>query len=81
MVQTMNRSNPSSELGGGEMNRATSRSVSSANNDDASDWRSSRRTTCLPHSTGSPSRQLALVSCLNSWTIVWVIIPASPVSR
>ena len=43
----MNRSNPSTVDGGGEMNRATSSVVSSAKSDGASDARSSRSTTCL----------------------------------
>ncbi len=53
----MNRSNPSTEVGGGEMNRDTSSVVSSEKSDAASDARSSRSTTWLPASTGSPLRQ------------------------
>src|SRR5438309_785547 len=58
----MNRSKPSTELGGGEMNRATSSVVSSAKSDGASDVRISRSATVRPTSTGSPSRQSVLTT-------------------
>ena len=57
----MNRSNPSIELGGGEMNRATSSVVSSAKSDGASEVRISRSATDCPISIGSCSRQLLLI--------------------
>ena len=55
----MNRSKPSTDVGGGEMNRDTSSVVSSAKSDAASVARSSRSTTCLPLSTGSRCCQSA----------------------
>jgi len=59
-VQAMKRSNPSTVVGGGEMNRDTSSVVSSAQSDVASDARSSRNTTCVPRSVGRPCRQSLL---------------------
>jgi hypothetical protein len=59
----MNRSNPSTVVGGGEMNRETSSVVSIANSDAASDARSSRSVTMLPLSTGRASRQSVLATC------------------
>src|SRR3954470_22415477 len=56
----MNRSNASTLVGGGEMKRETSSVVSSANNDAASELRSSRRTTCPPVNVGRPARQSEL---------------------
>src|SRR5947207_2330505 len=44
----MNRSNPSTVVGGGEMNRATSSVANIARRDGASDSRSSRRVTLDP---------------------------------
>ena len=62
MVQAMKRSNPSTVVGGGEMNRATSSVVSIANSDAASEARSSRRETRLPLRTGRPVRQSLLTT-------------------
>ena len=56
----MKRSNPSTVVGGGEMNRATSSVVSSAQSDVASDARISRNTTCVPRSVGRPCCQSLL---------------------
>src|SRR3954451_1797218 len=56
-AQPMNRSNPSSVVGGGEMNRATSSVVSDTNSDGASANRNSRNVTIDPVSVGSPVRQ------------------------
>ncbi len=58
----MNFSKPSTDEGGGEMNRATSSVVSSAKSDVASSLRSSRSVTQPPVSTGSPLRQSLLVT-------------------
>ena len=60
-VQAMNRSKPSTVVGGGEMKRDTSSVVSSAQSDGASDARSSRKVTCEPASTGRPCRQSVLI--------------------
>ena len=69
----MKRSKPSTVLGGGEMKRATSSVVSSANSDAASDARSSRSTTCLPRSVGRPWRQseLTMVSIAGATAVAW----------
>src|SRR5471032_2664936 len=56
----MNRSKPSTVIGGGEMKRDTSSVVSSAKSDDASDARISRRVTVVPASIGRLSRQSEL---------------------
>ena len=53
----MNRSNPSTVVGGGEMNRATSSVDNIASSDGASDSRSSRNVAWAPVSTGSAWRQ------------------------
>ena len=58
----MNRSNPSTVDGGGEMNRVTSSVVSIAKSDAASDVRSSRSRTWVPVSTGRLVRQLLLTT-------------------
>jgi hypothetical protein len=58
----MNRSNPSTVEGGGEMNRETSSVVSIANSDGASEIRSSRSVTPFALSTGRPSRQSVLTT-------------------
>ena len=58
----MNVSNPSTVVGGGEMNRATSSVVSSAKSEGASDARSSRSVTLAPASTGRPLCQSLLVT-------------------
>ena len=57
----MNRSKPSTVVGGGEMKRATSSVVSIAKSDGASDSRSSRSITSEPASTGSACRQFVLI--------------------
>ena len=62
----MNFSNPSTVLGGGEMNRETSSVVSKANSDGASDARSSRNVTVAPASSGRPLRQSVLVVCVTA---------------
>ena len=60
----MNRSNPSTVVGGGEMKRATSSVVRSAKSDGASEARSSRSLTWRPVSTGSCCRQsLLTIAC------------------
>ena len=56
-VHMMNRSNPSTVVGGGEMNRATSSVESIAKSEGASETRISRSVTRLPVSTGRPVRQ------------------------
>src|SRR4029079_15346500 len=53
----MQRSNPSSVVGGGEMNLATSSVVSDTNSDGASLNRNSRSVTIDPINVGSPVRQ------------------------
>jgi hypothetical protein len=53
----MNRSNPSTVVGGGEMKRDTSSVESIARSDGASESRSSRSVTIVPVSTGSACRQ------------------------
>ena len=53
----MNRSNPSTVAGGGEMNRVTSSPAIARNNEGASLTRSSRKVTCVPARAGSPLRQ------------------------
>src|SRR4029079_9080501 len=58
-AQPMKRSNPSSVVGGGEMNLATSSVVSDTNSDGASLNRSSRSVTIDPINVGSPVRQSA----------------------
>ena len=57
----MNRSKPSTVVGGGEMKRDTSSVVSSAQSDDASDARSSRSVTWEPARTGRPCRQSVVI--------------------
>ena len=57
----MNRSNPSTVVGGGEMKRATSSVESMASSDGASVSRSSRSVTSDPVSTGSACRQSDVV--------------------
>ena len=64
----MNRSKPSTVVGGGEMKRATSSVDSIASSDGASESRSSRSVTIDPVSTGS--------ACLQS--LVVVARPAPP---
>ena len=54
----MNRSKPSTVVGGGEMNRDTSSVVSIANSEAASEWRSSRRVTA----TAGQNRQAVAAS-------------------
>jgi hypothetical protein len=67
-VQAMNRSKPSTVLGGGEMKRETSSVVSSAKSDGASDVRSSRKVTVVPASIGRLSRQSVLtVGAMDDW--------------
>jgi hypothetical protein len=56
-VHAMNRSNPSTEVGGGEMNRDTSAVVSIWSSEGASPSRSSRSVTAPACSTGSAFRQ------------------------
>src|SRR6185295_17743295 len=56
-AHAMNRSKPSTVVGGGEMNRATSSVVSSSSNALASDVRSSRSVTAPFVSTGKTCRQ------------------------
>jgi hypothetical protein len=58
----MNRSNPSTVDGGGEMKRVTSSVVSIAKSDGASEVRSSRSRTWLLASTGRLVRQLLLTT-------------------
>ena len=58
----MNRSKPSTVVGGGEMKRDTSSVVSIASSDAASDSRSSRSVTAPACSTGSASRQSVVVT-------------------
>jgi hypothetical protein len=53
----MNRSNPSTVVGGGEMKRETSSLVSIVRSEGASAVRSSRSVTPRPCSTGRPVRQ------------------------
>ena len=53
----MNRSNPSTVVGGGEMKRDTSSVESIARSEGASESRSSRSVTIVPVSTGSACRQ------------------------
>ena len=57
----MNRSKPSTVVGGGEMKRATSSVESIASSDGASESRSSRSVTIDPVSTGSACRQSLVV--------------------
>src|SRR3982751_882757 len=57
----MNRSKPSTVVGGGEMNRATSSVESIASSDGASERRSSRSVTIDPVRTGSALRQSDVV--------------------
>ena len=57
----MNRSNPSTVVGGGEMKRATSSVESIASSDVASEIRSSRSVTIEPVSTGSACFQSDVV--------------------
>ncbi len=65
----MNRSNPSTVVGGGEMNRATSSVESIASSDGASDSRSSRSVTIEPVSTGRDCRQsLDVTACAEAIT-------------
>jgi hypothetical protein len=59
---SMNFSKPSTDVGGGVMNRATSSVVSSAKSDAASERRSSRSWKPAPCSTGSARRQSVLVN-------------------
>ena len=58
----MNRSNPSTVVGGGEMKRATSSVASIDSSDGASESRSSRRVTLDPFSTGSALCQSEVVT-------------------
>jgi hypothetical protein len=60
----MNRSNPSTVVGGGEMKRDTSSVESIARSDGASESRSSRSVTIVPVSTGSACRQSDEVAVL-----------------
>ena len=69
----MKRSKPSTVLGGGEMNRATSSVVSSAKSDAASAVRISRRATVWPTSTGSDSRQSVLTLSVVAVLLVVVL--------
>ena len=62
----MNRSNPSTVVGGGEMKRATSSVDSIASSDAASESRSSRSVTIEPVSTGSACVQSVVVTVLAS---------------
>jgi hypothetical protein len=79
----MNRSNPSTVEGGGEMKRATSSVVRRANSGAASDARISRSTTCAPRSAGRPARQSLLTTgALVGWTMVrlagaWAVTSSS----
>ena len=57
----MNRSKPSTVVGGGEMNRATSSVESIDNSEGASESRSSRSVTIDPVRTGSVWRQSDVV--------------------
>jgi hypothetical protein len=57
----MNRSKPSTVVGGGEMKRDTSSVESIARSEGASESRSSRSVTIDPVSTGSACRQSLLV--------------------
>ena len=74
-VQVMNRSNPSTVVGGGEMNRVTSSAVSSDSSDGASDSRSSRSVTFSPASTGRPERQSLLVISARDGLVTATSIP------
>ena len=68
----MNRSNPSTVLGGGEMKRETSSAVRSAKSDGASDARSSLRVTVVPASIGRLLRQSVLTAAAaDGDNIVW----------
>ncbi len=58
----MNRSNPSTVVGGGEMNRDTSSVESIARSAGASESRSSRSVAIDPVSTGSACRQSLVVT-------------------
>ena len=62
----MNRSNPSTVVGGGEMNRATSSVESIASSDGASESRSSRSVAIDPVSTGSACLQSLVVTSLRA---------------
>ena len=73
----MNRSKPSTVVGGGEMNRATSSVESIASSDGASESRSSRSVTIEPLSTGSACRQSLVVvtdraASITAWTSMTV---------
>ena len=61
-VAVMNRSNPLTVEGGGEMNLETSSVVSIANSDGASDGRSSRNRASSPLNVGSDCCQLVLAT-------------------
>jgi hypothetical protein len=74
----MNRSKPSTVVGGGEMNRATSSLASIVNSDGASVSRSSRRVTMVPVSTGSAWRQLLSAGVARA---AWIAAVASMIVR
>jgi hypothetical protein len=60
----MNRSKPSTVVGGGEMKRETSSAVSIAKSDGASVTSRSRNVTLAPVITGRPFRQSLLVAAV-----------------
>jgi hypothetical protein len=58
----MKRSKPSTVVGGGEMNRATSSVVSMASSDGASSIRSSRMVKVVPDMTGKAAFQFVVAT-------------------
>jgi hypothetical protein len=69
----MNRSKPSSVVGGGEMKRVTSSDVNSVSNEAASLCRSSRSVTPLPCRTGSDCFQSLLTVAAGEVVLAVVI--------
>ena len=75
----MNRSKPSTVVGGGEMKRDTSSLESMVRSEGASESRSSRSVTIEPVSTGSACRQsLVVVSAAAPTTSAFISTSTSP---